>query len=174
MECQECHMRPATLHFTKIINGQKTEIHICEHCAKEKGDFHPASNSFSIHNLLSGLLGFEDPIGESPSESPFQQSSSLRCPECGMTYHQFVNKGKFGCAHCYETFQTKLDPVFRRVHGGNTTHKGKIPKRIGGDIQARREMDELKKALQRHIENEEFEQAAKVRDHIRSLERKGE
>lgn len=172
MECQECHMRPATLHFTKIINNQKAEIHICEHCAKEKGDFHPGSNSFSIHNLLSGLLGFEELLGQS-AESPFQEND-LECPECGMKYSQFVKKGKFGCARCYETFQAKLDPIFRRVHGGNTIHKGKIPKRIGSDIQARREIDELKQKLQRHIENEEFEQAAQVRDQIRALENKGE
>jgi len=172
MDCQECQMRPATLHFTKIINGKKTEIHLCEQCAKEKGDFQPGSNSFSIHDLLSGLLGFEEPIGETAG-SPFQESEQ-RCSECGLTYSQFVKRGKFGCAHCYETFQEKLDPVFRRVHGGNTTHTGKIPKRIGGNIQMRRELNRLKEKLQKHIENEEFEQAAKVRDEIRALERKGE
>ena len=172
MECQECHMRPATLHFTKIINGQKAEVHICEHCAKEKGDFHPGSNSFSIHNLLSGLLGFEEPMGEA-SESPFQVSE-LQCSKCGMTYSQFAKKGKFGCAHCYKTFEAKLDPIFRRVHGGNTTHTGKIPKRIGGNIHTRRQLEQLKKKLQQHIEREEFEQAAEVRDRIRLLERKGE
>lgn len=172
MECQECHMRPATLHFTKIINGQKAEIHICEHCAKQKGDFHPASNSFSIHNLLSGLLGFDELV-EQTADTPFQ-TNELKCPECEMTYSQFVKRGKFGCAHCYDTFQAKLDPIFRRVHGGNTIHKGKIPKRIGGDIRTRREVDQLKQELQRHIEKEEFEQAAKVRDRIRALESKGE
>ena len=46
MICEECHEREASLHFTKIINGEKTEFHICEHCAKEKGEFLPGSNSF--------------------------------------------------------------------------------------------------------------------------------
>lgn len=172
MECQECHMRPATLHFTKIINNQKAEIHICEQCAKEKGDFHPHSNSFSIHQLLSGLLGFEENMGNSEG-TPFQ-TTQLQCSRCGMTYNQFVKKGKFGCEQCYRTFQGKLDPVFRRVHGGNTTHTGKIPKRAGTDIQVRRKLHELKIALQKHIEKEEFEKAAEVRDHIRSLEKKEE
>ncbi len=35
--CQECKQRPATMHFTKIINGEKTEFHLCEQCAKEHG-----------------------------------------------------------------------------------------------------------------------------------------
>ena len=38
MICQECNQRPATLHFTKIINGEKTEVHLCEKCAQEKGE----------------------------------------------------------------------------------------------------------------------------------------
>ena len=38
MICQECNQRPAALHFTKIINGEKTEVHLCEKCAQEKGE----------------------------------------------------------------------------------------------------------------------------------------
>ena len=38
MLCQECGKKPATLHFTKIVNGEKTEFHICESCASEKGE----------------------------------------------------------------------------------------------------------------------------------------
>ena len=30
MTCQHCEIRPATLHYTKIINGEKTEMHLCE------------------------------------------------------------------------------------------------------------------------------------------------
>ena len=29
MLCQECKLREATVHFTKIINNYKTEPHIC-------------------------------------------------------------------------------------------------------------------------------------------------
>lgn len=38
MLCQECRKRPATLHYTKIINGQKTELHLCQECAEEHKD----------------------------------------------------------------------------------------------------------------------------------------
>ena len=70
MVCQECGKKPATLHFTKIVNGEKTEFHICESCAREKGDFIPGTtNGFSIHNLLSGLLDFE-PSNKSSREVP--------------------------------------------------------------------------------------------------------
>ncbi|WLD93497.1 UvrB/UvrC motif-containing protein [Alkalihalobacillus sp. AL-G] len=170
MHCQECQQRPATLHFTKIINGEKNEFHICEQCAKEKGDFIPGSNSFSIHNLLSGLLNFEQPIGGTSSAPREQQQK--QCPKCGLTYHQFTKIGRFGCAQCYETFGTKLTPIFKRIHGGNTTHSGKIPKRVGSDMLERKKIDQLKQHLQQLIVQEEFEEAAKVRDEIRSYEKR--
>lgn len=175
MECQECHIRPAALHFTKIINGEKAEVHICEQCAKEKGDFSPGFDGFSIHQLLSGLLGLDETMAEKPTSStPFQETGELQCSTCGMTYSQFAKTGKFGCAHCYHAFQSELDPVFKRVHGGNTTHKGKVPKRNASHIRTRQEIDELRQQLQQHIQNEEFEKAAEIRDRIYALEKKGD
>lgn len=166
MICQECNQRPATLHFTKIVNGKKTEFHICDHCAREKGEFIPGSNSFSIHQLLSGLLNFEQPISKDIKEKQQQ----LVCKKCEMTFEQFAHTGRFGCAECYHTFNTKLDPILKRVHSGNHTHAGKIPKRIGGSIQLRRKIAGYKDELKNLIAKEEFEQAAKVRDEIRQLE----
>ncbi|AZN38460.1 UvrB/UvrC motif-containing protein [Paenibacillus albus] len=170
MLCQECDKKPATLHFTKIVNGEKTEFHICESCARERGEGIPGTaNGFSIHSLLSGLLDFE-PVGtmNALGAKPAQQ---LRCDNCGLTYTQFSKMGRFGCSNCYTQFGSKLDPILKRVHG-NTTHVGKIPKRTGVQIQLKREIDELKADLNMRIEQQEFETAAELRDRIRELERK--
>jgi protein arginine kinase activator len=167
MICQECHQRPATLHFTKIINGEKTEFHICEVCAQEKGDMFPGGlGNFSIHHLLSGLLNNTDP---GVNTFKVQQEAPLRCDTCGLTYSQFSKSGRFGCSNCYKAFKEKLDPLFRRVHG-NTHHSGKVPERSGGAIKLKKEVSQLKEELRRRIEREEFEQAAKIRDRIRELE----
>lgn len=171
MVCQECGKKPATLHFTKIINGEKTEYHFCESCAREKGEMIPGTTGgFSIHNLLSGLLDFE-PQGSQGAMLGQKNPQSLRCENCGLTYSQFSKIGRFGCSECYKHFSARLDPLFRRVHG-TTEHAGKIPKRSGGQIQYRREVEQLKRQLHLLVENEEFEQAAKLRDRIRELEKK--
>ncbi|WP_018754027.1 UvrB/UvrC motif-containing protein [Paenibacillus sanguinis] len=169
MQCQECGKRPATLHFTKIVNGEKTEFHICESCAREKGELIPGtSGGFSIHNLLSGFLDF------SPANkgliSGTKPPEHLRCEECGMTYSQFSKIGRFGCSSCYKYFNDRLDPLFKKVHG-NTVHVGKIPKRSGGHIQFKRKLDNLRQELQQRIVQEEFEAAAALRDQIRELEK---
>lgn len=165
MQCQECGKRPATLHFTKIVGGEKTELHICESCARDKGEFIPGTQSgFSIHNLLSGLLDFEQ-AGAGTAKPP-----AVRCDTCGMTYAQFSKIGRFGCSHCYRHFGERLDPLLKRVHG-NTVHVGKIPKRAGGKVKAQREIERLKLEMRGHIDKEDFEAAARIRDTIRQLEK---
>lgn len=170
MECQECQKRPATLHFTQVLNGNKIESHVCEKCAKEKGYITYPEEGYSLHNLLAGLFSFESPsIGNHDSNS-FQQVKELRCPKCHMTFSRFKRTGKFGCATCYEAFSSRLDPIFRRVHSGNIKHNGKIPKREGGNLRTKKQLAAYKKELQQLIENEAFEKAAIVRDKIKELQ----
>jgi protein arginine kinase activator len=173
MICQECNQRPATLHFTNFSNGEKSEMHLCERCAQEKGDLFMMNNGpgFSINSLLAGLLNIEPAFPEQKKEA-FQTEQIVQCPQCSMTFPQFVKVGRFGCATCYDAFRDQLTPIIRRLHSGNFTHNGKIPKRVGGDIHLRKTLDDLKQTLKTLISQEEFESAAQTRDQIRELEKK--
>lgn len=172
MVCQECNQRPATLHFTKILNGEKAEFHLCEICAAEKGDMFMFDNGqgYSIHNLLAGLLNVQ-PAYQGNKQHAFQNEKIVQCPRCSMTYQQFIKIGRFGCSTCYETFSEQLPPIFKRLHSGNATHNGKIPARIGGSIHIRKNIESLKQKMKELITNEEFEEAALTRDEIRKLEK---
>lgn len=176
MECSECQKRPATLHFTQIINGQKTEVKVCEVCAKKKGYMNYSDDTYSLHNLLTGLFNFG--TGSSnidlQNNNLFAEVKELQCSQCNITFNDFQRIGKFGCANCYDSFKTKLDSIFRRVHSGNTKHNGKIPKRKGGTLHTKKEIELYRKKLHELIEREEFEQAAIVRDQIKKLEEKKE
>jgi protein arginine kinase activator len=172
MICQECNQRPATLHFTKILNGEKAEYHLCEKCAQEKGDMFMLSGAsgYSINNLLAGLLNMEPAFHNKTKEDPFHQEETLQCDQCSMTFQQFIKVGRFGCANCYKTFEEQLTPILRRLHSGNSVHNGKIPERIGGSMHIKKNIEELKQNLKELIALEEFEKAAEVRDEIRRLE----
>jgi len=173
MICQECNERPATLHFTNFSNGEKTELHLCERCAQEKGEMFLMSQGpgFSINHFLQGLLNMDSPFQQKTKE-PFQHETVLQCEQCSMTFPQFIKVGRFGCGNCYATFREHLIPVTRRLHSGNSSHIGKIPKRVGGTLQLQRNITSLKQTLSDHIAKEEFEKAVEVRDQIRSLEKK--
>ncbi|MFE8698570.1 UvrB/UvrC motif-containing protein [Cytobacillus sp. FJAT-53684] len=171
MICQECNQRPATLHFTKIVNGEKAEYHLCEKCAQEKGDMFMfnGTSGFSINNLLTGLLNM-DPTIHKKEQDPFFQEEILQCDQCSMTFQQFIKVGRFGCANCYQAFEEQLKPILKRLQSGNLSHNGKIPARVGGSLHLKKNIEELKYKLKELISKEEFEQAAGVRDEIRLLE----
>lgn len=168
MECQECQKRKATLHFTQLVNNSLSEIHVCEVCAKEKGYMTYPGEGYSLHNLLAGLFNFDQTqFGSQSFKQPMEEK---RCPKCNMSLSNFRRVGKFGCTECYHTFAAQLDPIFKRVHSGNTKHHGKIPKRKGGDLHIKKQVQAYKEELHRLIQDEAFEEAAKVRDKIKALE----
>ncbi|MFD1021174.1 UvrB/UvrC motif-containing protein [Thalassobacillus hwangdonensis] len=173
MECQECHQRPATVHLKQVTNGKKTEFHVCEQCAKEKGYMSYSEESFTLNDLLTGLFNYDHPssLGSHQAQTKKEQQNQMKCPKCGLTYEQFAHIGKFGCAKCYDTFNERLNPIFKRVHSGNTMHDGKIPERAGGKLHLQKQIEQQKQQLHQLIEQEEFEKAATVRDEIRALER---
>lgn len=171
MDCEVCHERPATLHLTNFLNGKKTEVHVCHYCAKEKGYLEADEEAYSIHDLLSGLFNFSSAFSNQPTTTE-KGNYEIACDKCGMSYQQFAKIGKFGCAHCYQTFDEHLNPVLRRVHSGNTTHIGKIPTRQHVNLQKKRLLQDYRASLQRLIEEEKFEEAAVLRDEIKEIEQK--
>ena len=170
MLCQECQKRPAAVHFVRIVQGQKTEVHICEVCARAKGEMMGhAPNGFSIHQLISGFLHPEAVFHAHAQAEAQAKTQELRCEHCGLSISQFRKMGRFGCSQCYATFSEPLDHLFKKVHG-STTHSGKIPKRAQQHIHQQNEVAQLRKQMSKLIIEEQFEQAAQLRDHIRQLE----
>ena len=53
MLCERCQEREATIFYTEIINGVKSEHSLCSECAKEI-DF---GDEMPFAELLSGILG---------------------------------------------------------------------------------------------------------------------
>ena len=166
MLCQNCNVKEANVHVTRITNGVKTEMHYCDECAKYKQEIGISSMGFvfplSFQNIVDGL--FE--VMGYPVEHIDQV---VTCTVCGMTFEDFRNNGRVGCSNCYNTFSTNMLPLIKRVHG-NIQHIGKVPKRTGGVLRVGRDVNKLKGDLRIAVENEEYEEAASLRDKIRDLE----
>ncbi len=153
--------------MTQIVNGNKTETNLCEVCALSENDIgFGLEPKLILQNIFADL--FNQPL---PGNQPVNvaKAKPVQCEQCGFTDAQFSHIGKLGCPKCYEVFENKLDPVLRRVHG-NPRHTGKIPKRIGGTLGIRKEIEKLKQELQEAVNHEEYERAAEIRDNIRGLE----
>lgn len=167
MLCQNCNQKEANVHITKVVNGMKTEMHLCEDCAKQKNEFNTAAYfSFgmplSFQNILEGLV-------EGIDETPKYVKKADTCEVCGMDFEKFRETGRLGCSNCYETFKDKVLPLVRRIHG-NIEHNGKIPRRAGGVIKVKKDIERLREELRNSITHEEYEKAAVLRDEIKKLE----
>ncbi|MFH1868501.1 MAG: UvrB/UvrC motif-containing protein [Candidatus Omnitrophota bacterium] len=174
MLCDICKNKKANVHLTEIINDEVTELHLCDKCAKAKGT--EMQQHFSIADLLSGLVDL-------PSDNlERKQHVRVKCESCGMNYSDFKKLGRFGCSKCYEAFKRALYPLFKSIHS-STRHTGKHPRKLvlkgakpeQAQVEKRLpkdDIEEFKIHLAKAIKNEEFEEAAALRDRIRALENK--
>lgn len=164
MLCQECNQKQATVHLTRIINNQKTELYLCEDCARGKKELGLSGEPFSFHNLLAGIL---NPKTEGEVMG-YPYAREQICSGCGLDFGEFSQQGLFGCSTCYDQFSQQMDQLLRRIHGNNR-HTGKIPLRSGRLIKQKQKIKDLRHRLQEAVEKEAFEEAAVLRDKIKDL-----
>lgn len=166
MRCQECNERPANVRLVRVHNGQKTELYLCEECARRKGDIDSfISPQLPFGNLLAGLMG-----QDWWSQKAVPGKRQLVCPECSLTQQEFSARGLLGCSQCYRTFGQLIEPILVRVHG-QSRHMGKAPRRLKKSMATSSRLNELRRRLKELVDEEEFEEAALVRDQIRELSR---
>lgn len=175
MLCDRCKLREAKVLYTEIINGAKTEQHLCEECAADYTSFQmdkPFLNSdMTLNSLLSTLLGAYQ---SNTANKPGENMPDLVCDRCKTTYDEFLQRGRFGCSDCYKSFNSVLGKTLRGIQGAET-HTGKRPKgfvsQADSILKDMSEEERLSFELQKAIENEEFEEAARLRDIIRQLKK---
>lgn len=168
MLCDNCGKNDASIKLTQIINGKKTEMNICEECGHKMGI---ADINFEMPIDISNFLGDFD--FENESFMPFNISSKdIKCNKCNMTYQEFLDNGKFGCEECYKIFSDKIENVLKRIQGtdkylgrkANLNENNKVQ-----EIKPDNKLEELQKRLKQAIKEERYEDAAKLRDEIKSL-----
>jgi len=162
MLCDICGKNPATVHLTEIIDEQMSELHLCEECARQKSI--QMEQQFGLSDLLAGLAGFEKSTQE-------KEAVTLKCPNCALTYADFKKIGRLGCGQCYSSFKKYLGPLLKKIHG-SSLHFGKSPVQMAKVLEKKMDVSSLRYKLQKAIEMEAFEEAAKIRDQIKELEKK--
>lgn len=163
MMCDECGERPATIRLMSIVDGEKVSRNLCAHCLIDVKKTMPNLDLPGLDGILANLLAAAKQF--EPKE---EQELDITCPNCGMTHAQFRETGLLGCAGCYQAFEEQLTPVMNRAHGA-AQHVGRTPSNVGTDIGQKISIYTLKQQLQKAIAEEEYEQAAVLRDKIREL-----
>ncbi len=168
MKCEYCNEKEATFFYEQTLNGKTKSMRLCTNCAaklQSEGKLH--------HNLSTDFWGdaVPDLFGELfglPKRINVQEINGKSCPTCGSHWEEIAAVGRAFCPDCYTAFREELMPGIRSIHG-NVTHIGHMPAKLAGAAEKKNKLETLRKALTSAIAEENFEEAARLRDEIRSL-----
>ena len=163
MLCSICKEKPATVHLTQIVGDKMQKLDLCEDCAKAKGVNDPGG--FALADLMLGL-------GASQEMEQSSGGAEIKCPRCGFTQADFKKSGRLGCPECYKTFAEGLEGLLKTMHKG-TRHAGKVPEALRASREQSDRLKMLQKKLAKAIDDENFEQAASLRDEIKQTGPRG-
>ena len=153
MLCEHCHVNEATFHRVQVINGARSEAHLCSQClASQQG-------AINIGSMIAALF------------SPVEQISpagQLACKRCGTTPARFQQTGRLGCGQCYTDLSAMIEPMLKRVQG-RSRHIGRVPE--GAKTEPADPVQELRRQIQDAVEKEDYETAAQLRDEIKKYEK---
>ncbi|MBR3002202.1 MAG: UvrB/UvrC motif-containing protein [Clostridia bacterium] len=184
MKCDNCGKNNANVRYLRNINGVKQEMNLCEECSRKLGI---TDIGFNMPIDFSSFLGgfFED-FENSDLMQLVEPRTKLKCKGCNYTFEDIINTGKFGCPECYETFETEIDSLLNKLHGSNR-HKGRLGKLEKAKVEEenksadspkkdkksneQNKLEQLKNKLKQLVKEEKYEEAAKVRDEIKELEK---
>lgn len=152
MICDICRNRNASVHVKKMVGSIQADHFLCPVCATRFGYARKIDRFYT-------------------DESVFSQNSTAtqRCPCCGSTWADITDMGTAGCAECYQVFRKQLTEIIDKVHE-KTTYKGRIPIVASPKMQREMRIEQARAQLAEAIAQENFEQAAVLRDYIRELE----
>ncbi len=175
MICEFCRANEANIHLVKIINGRSEKINLCVDCLKDFAIF-PTEEIFNdITKLLTKVFEVEIKIiDKSGSDNLFDKlakANDKNCSSCGIDLATIKSIGRVGCANCYKEFKDSLMPIIKAIHESGE-HKGKIPPMSSMDERVEKEIRDLKYMLKEEVTVENFEEAAKLRDTIKKLQKK--
>lgn len=157
--CCVCKEKEAKVHLTQIVGDKVQKVDLCEECAKHKGVNDPAG--FSLADLLLGL-------GASKEIEQSAAGGEIKCPKCGFTQADFKKAGRLGCSECYAAFAEGLEGLLKTMHKG-TRHTGKVPQALQQSRDVAERLKTLEKKLTKAVAEENFEQAALLRDEIKQI-----
>lgn len=133
------------------------KMSFCEACAEIEG-----ITDLTNFGLGQALLSEGEPFVEPAS------NSRAECPQCGFTRQKFQQTGRLGCSQCYLTFADEILSRLGTMHRG-LRHVGKRPEDFTDDPYAETLLEECRERLEEAVTNENYEQAAKIRDEIQKL-----
>ncbi len=167
----DCCSNLAVVHETIVVEGRRSEVHLCAEHAAERGYLLQGDGD----SLLPAGLPLSKLLKKSAADpaAPAVSSTSARtpkaCSSCGMTMASLRETQLVGCAECYRALEEELAILIGRTQEGATTHAGRHPMHAAKLIDRAAVRNRLTRDLREAVSREEFERAARIRDEMLAL-----
>ncbi len=169
MNCHMCGQREATVHLLELVNGQRKSVWLCPLCASGRTDLSAdprLDRSIDDESVLEGEPGSLAAFLGHAVEPEASKIEMAACPSCGYEFKRFQANNRLGCSQCYPHFRAQVLPILARYHR-HAHHLGKVPRQAGGRASRQGEITRIRVALEKAIQGENYEEAARLRDMMR-------
>ena len=171
MLCDECNNNEAQFSVSVFMEGEQTVRHLCPDCmARLNQRMNPANITNLLSSIMAAITGAQQKRTNQEAEDASEMSiEDIACPRCGMNFSQYKKTGRLGCAACYNAFREQLQPMLEQIHG-RVQHAGRVPLNTADAQRHRTRREELQRAMDQAVEQEDFETAARIRDQLRAMD----
>ena len=139
-------------------------LHLCEEHARV---YLSQENEDTPSKALAGMLAKQLQLEQTAEE--LEVLDKKQCPVCGITFAEFRQSGRLGCAYDYVCFEEDLEQLLTNIHGAKV-HEGKRPQRGAGSPDKQHQLIQLRREMQEAVTEENYERAGEIRDQIRMIE----
>ena len=159
MQCEICHLRPASRAVTRPVDGEPRELYVCDECARTAAAPVASAEGEGAARDVSDLLfsiGFPVPASK--------KAQGKICPGCGLSRGELREKRRFGCPRCYETFETDA-----RTFLSEQIPAGPRSREAPAEALEEREVARLKASLSKAVKEDRYEEASKIAERLLQL-----
>lgn len=164
MNCDKCG-KPSVYRSTLIVNGVSQTTNLCRDCAMKEGVFtsEPTSIFDDMFSVFSDFL-------------PFEKVEDVVCPVCKTSLREFKTTQKLGCSNCYEAFREEISNIVKRI-APLTQHKQESAVEVKPAKKRQTKAEKiasLREEMKQAVQEERYEDAAKIKKQISKLEAENE
>lgn len=162
MICDNCGDNNAIMHIRQVVGNEDVALNLCEKCARENGFEMGKNNPVNIAALLDRLRNIKK---KGDREDP---DLNVACPFCSTTLSEVKKSLNVGCSRCYDSFS---DYISSFLAPGSVTPVSARARRnpVREIISEEDYRKSLEKKLEKAVSEEDYEEAAVLRDKIRAL-----
>lgn len=162
MLCKSCLKNPASIKFTEVVDGKAIQHYLCPECYKALQET-PSGFSFSVPSPTLHESATDK------TDASAEKNKLARCPGCGAMASQLLESAEAGCPTCFTIFGREINTLLEGLQLG-AVHRGKIFKCDDERLRYSKNMQEKRVLLRQMIQEENYEEAARLRDEIARME----